>query len=163
MRTHRPEPTGLRVQSRCIAERSVQRPMQLLMQYMKVKLDVQQRRMLKRTLNCEAAILALLLFSDDWLLHGACLNSEKDAKLAQELGQLQPCIAVFPRNMWANLHLLGQPNTILSCSCRAWPRGGTVSTTSRRKRGSRAAQPKTHAIAATYSSGRLWCDPRFLG
>jgi len=39
--------------------------MQLLMQYMKVKLDVQQRRMLKRTLNCEAAILALLLFSDD--------------------------------------------------------------------------------------------------
>ena len=29
-------------------------------------------------------------------------KSEKDAKLAQKLGQLQPFIAVFPQNAWAN-------------------------------------------------------------
>jgi hypothetical protein len=40
--------------------------------------------------------------------------SEKDAKLAQKLGQLQPFIAVLPRNAWPNLHLLGQPNTFLA-------------------------------------------------
>jgi hypothetical protein len=38
-------------------------------------------------------------------------------KLAQNSGQLQPFIAVFPqndRNAWANLHLLRQPNTCLT-------------------------------------------------
>jgi hypothetical protein len=41
--------------------------------------------------------------------------SANDAKLAQKLGQLQPFIAVFScRNTWANLHLLGQPNTVLA-------------------------------------------------
>ena len=42
--------------------------------------------------------------------------SEKDTKLAQKLGQLQPLIAVSysHRNVWANLHLLGQPNTFLA-------------------------------------------------
>jgi hypothetical protein len=40
--------------------------------------------------------------------------SEKDTKLAQKLGQLQPFIAVFPQESWANLHCLGQPNTFLA-------------------------------------------------
>jgi hypothetical protein len=47
----------------------------------------------------------------------AWLASEKDAKLAQKLGQLQPFIAVFPqryRTAWTNLHILGQPNTFLA-------------------------------------------------
>ena len=45
--------------------------------------------------------------------------SEKDTKLAQNLGQLQPftgysCIRSIPYgNTWADLHLLGQPNTVL--------------------------------------------------
>ena len=43
--------------------------------------------------------------------HGA---SEKDVKLAQKLGQLQPFIAVFPQECMANLRLLGQPNTFLA-------------------------------------------------
>jgi hypothetical protein len=44
------------------------------------------------------------------------LSSEKDAKLAQKLGQLQPFLAVFRyshRNARTNLHILGQPNTVL--------------------------------------------------
>ena len=41
-------------------------------------------------------------------------QSEKDVKLAQKLGQLQPCIAVFPQECTADLHLLGQPNTFLA-------------------------------------------------
>ena len=40
-------------------------------------------------------------------------TSEKDAKLAQKLGQLQPFIVVLHRNTWADLHFLGQPNTFL--------------------------------------------------
>jgi hypothetical protein len=40
--------------------------------------------------------------------------SEADAKLAQKLGQLQPFAAVSHRNAWANLRLLGQPNTVLA-------------------------------------------------
>jgi hypothetical protein len=40
--------------------------------------------------------------------------SEKDAKLAQKLGQLQPFPALFPRECMANLHILGQPNTFLA-------------------------------------------------
>ena len=42
-------------------------------------------------------------------------QDEKDAKLAQKLGQLQPFIAAFPQEcIWGNLHLLGQPNTFFS-------------------------------------------------
>ena len=53
-------------------------------------------------------------------------QGEKDAKLAQKLGQLQPFIAVFPPEctgqpciMWANLHRLGQ---LASCgpTCIVW-------------------------------------------
>ena len=60
-------------------------------------------------------------------LHAAnsdCGRSEKDAKLAQKLGQLQHFIAVFPwelyshGNTWANLHILGQPNTLLARATR---------------------------------------------
>ena len=40
--------------------------------------------------------------------------SEKDAKLAQKLGQLQPFIAVFPQECMRHLHLLGQPNTFFA-------------------------------------------------
>ena len=42
------------------------------------------------------------------------IGSEKDAKLAQNLGQLQRFIAVLPQECMANLHLLGQPNTFLT-------------------------------------------------
>jgi hypothetical protein len=54
-------------------------------------------------------------YGEGWeLCRGACI-SEKDAKLAQKLGQLQrPSIAVFPQeciHVQANLHLLDQPNT----------------------------------------------------
>ena len=41
-------------------------------------------------------------------------TSEKDAKLAQKLGQLQPSLAVPHSKAWANSHLLGQPNTFLA-------------------------------------------------
>ena len=41
-------------------------------------------------------------------------RSEKDAKLAQKLGQLQPFIAVLPQECMANLHLLRHPNTFLA-------------------------------------------------
>ena len=41
-------------------------------------------------------------------------RSEKDAKLAQQLGQLQPFTAVFPQEAWANWHILGQANTFLA-------------------------------------------------
>jgi hypothetical protein len=34
---------------------------------------------------------------------------EKDAELAQKLGQPQPFIAYSQRNAWANLNRLGQP------------------------------------------------------
>jgi hypothetical protein len=40
--------------------------------------------------------------------------SEKGAKLAQKLGQLQPFIAVSHMNAWVNLHLLGHPNAVLT-------------------------------------------------
>ena len=50
--------------------------------------------------------------------------SEKDAKLAQKLGQLQPFIAVSHRNAWANWHLLGQPNTFLAAVLRGVRRRG---------------------------------------
>jgi hypothetical protein len=36
--------------------------------------------------------------------------SEKDTKLVQKLGQLQPLSLYSRRSAWANLHLLGQPN-----------------------------------------------------
>ena len=39
-------------------------------------------------------------------------QSEKDAKLAQKLGQLQPLL-YYHGNARANLHRLGQPNTFL--------------------------------------------------
>jgi hypothetical protein len=42
---------------------------------------------------------------------------EKDAKLAQKLGQLQPFVAAFPlddRNVWTFLNILGQPNNVLA-------------------------------------------------
>jgi hypothetical protein len=39
-------------------------------------------------------------------------QSEKDAKLAQKLGQLQRFIAVSPQECTANLYLLGQPNAV---------------------------------------------------
>jgi hypothetical protein len=41
-------------------------------------------------------------------------TSEKNAKLAQKLGQLQPFIADSHRNARANWHLLGQPDTFLA-------------------------------------------------
>ena len=40
--------------------------------------------------------------------------SEKDAKLAQKLGQLQSFLSGYHRNVWANTHLLGQPNAFLA-------------------------------------------------
>ena len=42
-------------------------------------------------------------------------ESERDAKLSQKLGRLQPFIAVFAQECMGlgNLHLLGQPNTFL--------------------------------------------------
>jgi hypothetical protein len=44
-------------------------------------------------------------------------NREKDAKYAQKLGQLQPCLSLFShRNAWANWYILGQPNTFLANS-----------------------------------------------
>ena len=42
-------------------------------------------------------------------------QSEESAKLVQKLGRLQPFIALYSHwNLWANLHLLGQPNTFLA-------------------------------------------------
>ena len=41
-------------------------------------------------------------------------SNEKDAKLAQKLGQLQPFALYSRRNAWANLHLSGQPKTFLA-------------------------------------------------
>ena len=50
-------------------------------------------------------------------------KSEKDTELDQKLGQLQSFIAVFPQEYaWANLHLLGQPNTFLA-RAHAWAAG----------------------------------------
>ena len=53
--------------------------------------------------------------------HTACkqldCKGEKDAKLAQKMGQLQPFITVFSRENMANLHLLGQPDTSLAKGC----------------------------------------------
>jgi hypothetical protein len=51
-----------------------------------------------------------------WRAWRPCSPSEKDAKLAQKLGQLQPFIAVFRQECiaWANLYILGQPNTFLA-------------------------------------------------
>ena len=40
--------------------------------------------------------------------------SEKDAKLAQKLGHLQLFLVYSHRNAWANLHMLGQPDTSLA-------------------------------------------------
>ena len=37
----------------------------------------------------------------------AALSSEKDTKLAQKLGQLQPCIAVFPQECMGQLASFG--------------------------------------------------------
>ena len=41
---------------------------------------------------------------------------EKDAELAQKMGQLQPFVAVFPQACMhgANSHILGQPDTFLT-------------------------------------------------
>ena len=39
--------------------------------------------------------------------------SEKDTKLPQELGKLQPFMLHCHRKAWPSLHLLGQPNTLL--------------------------------------------------
>jgi hypothetical protein len=47
---------------------------------------------------------------------------EKDATLAQKLGQLPNSSLLwryFHRNVWANLYLLGQPNTFLVAARRA--------------------------------------------
>ena len=42
-------------------------------------------------------------------------GSQKDAKLAQKLGQLQPFFYPYShRNARANWHLLGQPNTFVA-------------------------------------------------
>ena len=49
--------------------------------------------------------------------------SEKDAKLAQKLGQLQPFVAVFLQECMANLHLLGQPNSFFAAAPALLPRG----------------------------------------
>ena len=58
--------------------------------------------------------------------------SEKDAELAQKLGQLQPFLAVFSQECMANLHLLGQPNTFRAArprspGCIAGCRGSSCS------------------------------------
>ena len=54
---------------------------------------------------------------------GARLAGEKDAKSAQKLGQLQPFGAVFPQEcIWANLHLLGRPDTLLALATSAGER-----------------------------------------
>ena len=47
-------------------------------------------------------------------------EGEKDAKLAQKFGQIQPFIAAYShRNARrANLHRLGQPNTFLAAGAR---------------------------------------------
>ena len=59
----------------------------------------------KRALRCLAA-----LHAGYWEDYAPAL-SEKDAKLAQKLGQLQHFLAVlFPPEARANWHLLGQPN-----------------------------------------------------
>jgi hypothetical protein len=59
-------------------------------------------------------------FSQEGGVRPPPLLSEKDVKLAQKLGQLQSFTADSHRNAWANLHILGQPNTFLAlCSdCR---------------------------------------------
>jgi hypothetical protein len=60
----------------------------------------------------------------EWMPFGgnAWCVSEKDAKLAQMLGQLQSFIAVFASHTWTNLPRLGQPNTFLAVvpSCNAY-------------------------------------------
>ena len=50
--------------------------------------------------------------------------SKRDAKLAQKLGRLQPFIAVLPQECMANLHLLGQPDTLLAPVVLQRARGG---------------------------------------
>ena len=43
-------------------------------------------------------------------------SSEKDTKLAQKLGQLEPFIAVFPQECMGQLAYFGQPNTFLAAN-----------------------------------------------
>ena len=80
-----------------------------------------------------------------WLIYD-CTGprvSEKDAELAQKLGQLQPftCIAVFPQeSIWANLYLLGQPNTVLAPAHRHALRGPPLAR-GRARRGDPARAP----------------------
>jgi hypothetical protein len=62
--------------------------------------------------------LTQMQVTDRWRIYDALVaSSEKDAKLAQKLGQLA-CFSLLSthshRNAWANLHLLGQPNTVLA-------------------------------------------------
>ena len=53
--------------------------------------------------------------STGYLLHTGWWTSEKDAKLAQKLGQLQPFYRCIPhRNAWGNIQFSGQPNTLLA-------------------------------------------------
>ena len=58
--------------------------------------------------------------------------SEKYAKFAQKLGQLQSIVAVFPqpryRNARANLHSLGQHNTFLAAVTLTEGQAGVVDT-----------------------------------
>jgi hypothetical protein len=51
------------------------------------------------------------------LKESLCTLSEKDTKLAQKLGQLQPFFILWRYsvcNAWADLHLLSKPNTFLA-------------------------------------------------
>ena len=60
----------------------------------------------------------------------AASASEEDAKLAQKLGRLHPFVPVFPpQNAWANLHILGHPDTFLARR-RAEPRSSRATDSS---------------------------------
>ena len=51
-------------------------------------------------------------------------SSEKDTKLAQKLGQLEPFIAVFPQECMGQLAYFGPTNTSLAQVKQIWPVSG---------------------------------------
>jgi hypothetical protein len=80
--------------------------------------------------------------------HGHVHRSEKDAKLAQKLGQLQPFRAVLPHESWANLYILGQPNTLLARGGGGRPsRAAPVGARERLPLARRDVQPRRRRLA----------------
>ena len=73
--------------------------------------------------------------------------SEKDAKLAQKLGQLQSFIAVFPQECNGQLASLGQPNTFLA-KAKAYAARGYRAGRQRRTPGPSARTGEQHIHGA---------------